>query len=517
MQKPGTPFENKILLHHVFQLHCMIDSFTVAQGWSPDLSGDAEFEPRPEDFYPIEAIDRFLDRHTDGSSVGFIKGVDVLLETLKHTDSMSRFTHSGNILEELPYLRKLFKNWLGVSSHAFTTENSPPSRFERKSNRNGLWEFSPFLCGAGLAEALDIAYRISIIIWSELTEPIQLMQLQELLVHKGYLQKNLDRFKDLDEMFYEKSFHKDAKPTEHFKKNKYFPGPAGPQARTLLRSATKLEEWLSLGENTFLRSKPNLLLYREFDWKFWCITEDEMIPNSLLGSLCVVQTRRMIDPVTGKIRFEDTDLIKNAREQNRVDYTDDACILRRAEFIKREKIRGMHGLEEPLPSIADMDVTASTQDFQHTIDDDPPLSTFVVWQLLKAEVWEDVCSRQPLCGFNYLWLMTIILKTWAKIDDHLQKTQTPFCDFINQTAYVRMESRRTQLICQIRQGSSEVYRKRAEEIARMLQQIPVFKTNCTYWDAYYCSLCGEKNCISGNCKPRVLRPQNDEQDDLRAG
>ncbi|KAG9687711.1 hypothetical protein KCU95_g10868, partial [Aureobasidium melanogenum] len=516
MQKPGTPFEDKILLHHVFQLHCIVDSFTVAQGWSPDLSGDAEFEPRPEDFYPIEAIDRFLDSHTDGSSVGFMRGVSAFLETIKRTPSMSRFAHSDNILEELPYLQKLFKNWLGVSSHAFTAVNSPPSRFEQserigENSLNGLWSFSPFLCGVGLAEALDISSRISLIIWNELTEPCQLMQLHKTLVYKRYLQKDLDRFKDLNDMFYGKAFHKDANPTQHFKKNRYFPGPAGPQARTLSRSATKLEDWLSLEENLFLRSKPDLLLYREFDWKFWCIPEDKMIPTSLLGSLCVVQTKRTTDPVTGKIRFEDTDLIKNAREQNRADYRDDTRILRRAEFTKREMIAGMRGLEEPLASLANLDIAASAQDFEHTIDDNPPLSTFVVWQLLKAEIWEDVCSNQPLCGFNYLWLMAIILKTWTKIDDHLQKTQTPLFDATNQTPYNRMQYRRSQLIDQIRHGSSGNHRRCAEDIAKMLQQIHVFKTNCLYWDGFYCSLCGEKNCVFANCKARVDRSQSDEQ------
>ncbi|KAG9685703.1 hypothetical protein KCU95_g12158, partial [Aureobasidium melanogenum] len=382
MQKPGTPFENKVLLHHVFQLHCIVDSFTVAQGWSPDLS-DAEFEPRPEEFHPREAISRFLDNHTDGLSIGFIRGVDVFLKAIKRTPSIFRFAHPENILEELPYLQKLFKNWLGVSSHAFTAINSPPSRFEqtgkiKESSHNGLWEFSPFLCGVGLAEALDIAYRISLIIWNEISEPLQLMQLYESLVHKKYLQEDINRLKDLHDMFYDKSFADAVKHTEHYRKNKYFPGSGVPQARTLSRSATELEEWLSLEENVFLRSKPNLLLFREYDWRFWCIPEDKMIPNSLLGSLYIVQTKRTVDPATGKIRFEDTDLIKNARKQNRMNYRDDDSILRRAEITNRWRIKGMKGLEEPLPSIADLDIAASTQDFQHTINDDPPLSIFTV-------------------------------------------------------------------------------------------------------------------------------------------
>ncbi|KAG9526748.1 hypothetical protein KCV07_g357, partial [Aureobasidium melanogenum] len=112
---------------------------------------------------------------------------------------------------------------------------------------------------------------------------------------------------------------------------------------------------------------------------------------------------------------------------------------------------------------------------EHATDDSSPLSTLVVWQLLKAEIWENVCSNQPLCGFNYLWLIAIILKTWTKIDDHLQKTQTPLFYVINQTPYNRVQYRRSQLIDQIRRGSSGNHRRCAEEIAKIIASLKLAK------------------------------------------
>lgn len=179
MQKPGTAFQHKILLHHVFQLQCLVDSFTTTLGWFPDREGDGEFEPRPADFRTTQAIDRFLDRHTDDRVFGFVKGVNKFLETVKGMPSRSKISHMDNLLDELQYLRTHFETWLGTSEHIFDTGNKLKSRFEQvkgdlKGSRNGLWEYSPFLCGAGLAEALNIAHRIGLIVWDGLHEISQL-------------------------------------------------------------------------------------------------------------------------------------------------------------------------------------------------------------------------------------------------------------------------------------------------------------------------------------------------------
>ncbi|KAG9529298.1 hypothetical protein KCU93_g3615, partial [Aureobasidium melanogenum] len=505
MQKPGTDFQHKILLHHVFQLHCIADSFTATYGWSPSRTESEQNLPYTPHFDPRTAINRFLDRHTDGDSVGFVKGVNALLNALKPTPSLFRFAHENNILQELEFLRTQFKTWLGVSKHAFDAEDSPASRFEQgnnleESSGNGLWSYSPFLCAVGLAEALDVAYRISIIMWNELVEPFQLGQMHTILVEKGYIAQALDRFVDLDIMFTSKAFHKASALTEHVKRNKYFPGPAGPQARTLSRSATRLEEWLSLEENLLIRCKPNVLLFQEFDWKFWCIPEDKIIPSSKLGALRIARTKSTAHPESGTIRFEDTELIKNARKQTRSDVDDvDEHLRSYAELVVRGMVTAAGHLKESYTTAASLgykDITASAQDLDVSIDDDATLSTFDLWTILHTDVLEDICGRHPLCGFNYLWLGAIMLTAWAKIEDKLKKLQTPLYTSISG---MDQGARRLILMHQIRDGSSENHKRCAETIAEVLQSINVFKANCTYWDGCYCLVCGKKNCDGEDC------------------
>ncbi|KAH0361415.1 hypothetical protein KCU65_g8724, partial [Aureobasidium melanogenum] len=478
MQKTGTAFQNEILLHHVFQLHSIADSFTTSHGWSPSVK---ETEPPyMPDFDPRRAIDRFLDRHTDGDSVGFAKGVKSLLNALKLTPSLSRFAHKNNILQELDFLLTQFETWLGVSKHAFDAEDSPPSRFQQRngaheSSRNGLWQYSPFLCGVGLAEALDIAYRISIIIWNELNEPFQLGQMHTILVKKGHIAQ-LDRIKDLNVMFSARAFHKTTALTNHVKKNMYFPGPTGPQARTLLRSATRLEGSLSLEENLLIRCKPNVLLK--------------------LGALRIARTKRTTDPTTGKIRFEDTELIKNARKQTREELAhDDEFLLQYSEIVERTMVAAVKNLGVPqtAASLGYKDITASAQDSHVSIDNNATLSTFDFWSILHTDVLEDICGQQPLCGFNYLWLAAIMIRTWIKIEDKLEKLHSPLYTAVRG---LNQGARRLALMIQLHDGSSPDHKRCAETIAEVLQSINVFKANCTYWAGCYRFVCGKEDCTN---------------------
>ena len=50
--------------------------------------------------------------------------------------------------------------WLGETKYAYVLNTIAPYRFSN-TNANGLWDYSPFLCGVGLAEALELAYSMN--------------------------------------------------------------------------------------------------------------------------------------------------------------------------------------------------------------------------------------------------------------------------------------------------------------------------------------------------------------------
>lgn len=66
--------------------------------------------------------------------------------------------------------------------HGLTT--IPASRFP-KHHTNGLCEYSPLLCGAGLAEGLVLVQRVMMSLWNQVPEPILVLHLHNMLVKRG--------------------------------------------------------------------------------------------------------------------------------------------------------------------------------------------------------------------------------------------------------------------------------------------------------------------------------------------
>ncbi|KAK0715393.1 hypothetical protein B0H67DRAFT_537774, partial [Lasiosphaeris hirsuta] len=190
MQKQGSKFRSEILPQHVFQLQCMVDAMTASRGLSIlPLRGHVTTRP-PSGFRPRRDLDLFLDRKDENSILGFLKGANILKMLIQEAFNMITplelkgvaLLHSASI----PVLDKLhceFANWLGESKYMHGLPGIPPSRFS-DSDANGLWEYSPFLCGSGLAEALADVTRASLELLEQLPEAVLLVHLYNMLWQK---------------------------------------------------------------------------------------------------------------------------------------------------------------------------------------------------------------------------------------------------------------------------------------------------------------------------------------------
>ncbi len=171
LQKPGVDVRKRILPHHVFHLQSIVDAFTACRGWSVASLMGHVVNPPPQNFRPLRDVDLFLGRgNRPGIQPGFLQEVHDLQSAL---DARAKWHPEPNLYrdrsEVLEALRRDFSDWLGGTNGVLGFANIPPSR------RNGLWEYSPFLCGVGLMESLELAYLAGMSLWEGLCEPTTLI------------------------------------------------------------------------------------------------------------------------------------------------------------------------------------------------------------------------------------------------------------------------------------------------------------------------------------------------------
>lgn len=218
MQKQNVDIRSKTLPSCVFQLQCIVDAFTVSRGWSISALRDHILTPPPADFQPRRDINLFLDREGEREHHGFCCGFAVLVRFMKEDAKLqgdpTRHELALNILEEV---KMDFLECLGESKYKDGLDTIPPSRFSN-SNSNGLWEYSPFLCGVGLSEALETAYCLGMKLWDDIPEASCIIHLHNFLVVKGYISKPIALYASLQNIFSASNFAKTGgwAPTSEF-------------------------------------------------------------------------------------------------------------------------------------------------------------------------------------------------------------------------------------------------------------------------------------------------------------
>lgn len=171
MQKHSTDIRHKILPHLVFQLQCIVDSMTVSRGWSLDGIRGHVLNQAAHEFCPARDVNIFLDRRCERVGSGFIQAVNILKAVFERDSALYADPRRHKAHREfLEGVTEALCNSLGESKCMQESTIMPSSRFSNTCS-NGLWEYSPFLCGVGLMEALEIAYSVSMTMWEGLPEP----------------------------------------------------------------------------------------------------------------------------------------------------------------------------------------------------------------------------------------------------------------------------------------------------------------------------------------------------------
>ncbi|TKX26247.1 hypothetical protein C1H76_1600 [Elsinoe australis] len=306
LQKPGIG-SPKILPRHVFQLQLIVDSFMVSRGWTFHHRLDCSYGcqwPLPSSS-PRRDLDLFLYSNGNGDKekflnsgltekerVGILAALDQLEFTLNlRTKAYGATTGQDYLRQVAKSLREDFANRLGRSVFVRGTNTRFTSRFS-KTNSNGLWDYSPYLCGNGLLEGLEISSRLGLQLLNAFPEPLMLIHLHNKLVQErrcDWIVRPM--FKVLTQIFPSSFWSEDAEPTANFEhallvqmRNNSVsytnnPGQRFPEPHEDVRSK------LSSQSNRVFAAKSLLTSYHEAEWSSDRIPDASIHPQTWLGRL----------------------------------------------------------------------------------------------------------------------------------------------------------------------------------------------------------------------------------------
>lgn len=435
MQKPGTDVKKRISPSLVFQLQCIVDSLMVSRGWSISSFRGHVLESPNSGFRPRRDVDLFLDRENKRFGKGYLQGTDVLKQLLER-DSMlhgdpSRHQGQISVLEGLLWD---FRDWLGESKYMSGLKTLPPSRFSN-SNANGLWEYSPLLCGAGLAEGLEIGYRFGQLLWDQIPEPMLLVHLHNMLVEKKYLDRPIGLFASLGETFRTAFFADGRPPTSSFPQalssrvDKTGTHMAQRQRARRRGQATSIHALLDVAANRFFNTKSNLLLYRESGWNL------DRIPNEDLGG----QT-----------------LLFNLRSD--------------AESFGQHSIDG----GGPHPLRLDHPMPAPPQ-----LPKLKDLSRRELLEAIRLDIRSDVCGLFPYSSLNFPWVTARMMMIFMAIEDELKKLNNPTYNEIYLANSGRNPEKRVFLVVAALSGTDE---ECVRTMARVMEEHRTGWMHHIYWE-----------------------------------
>ncbi|TLS29521.1 hypothetical protein PpBr36_00643 [Pyricularia pennisetigena] len=214
MQKEGKDVSTRIPSSLVFQLQIIVDSFTVSYGWmNLDLKdAQAQYSLQPPRT-GMSNIFNFIfgEARPPGCGCGnkSVSGTQDGAHDLHNIVAQeypSRFaqTKAAKLLYRtiVDMDNFLGKFWPEDNQNA-TMAGIHASRFSNvvEPGLCALWEYSPALCGTGLAEAIDYLHNASILMLNKAIEVVCLMHIYNKVRQTGHLAQPIDIFEILQVTF----------------------------------------------------------------------------------------------------------------------------------------------------------------------------------------------------------------------------------------------------------------------------------------------------------------------------
>lgn len=479
MQRPGTDVSKSIQPHHVFELQCVVDSWCTARGWAPTEEAGKQLERPPKEFHPERDLDQFLGMPNEPGS--FQHGAELA------ADAVGKERHSlahSIFLSLTERMRNDFILCLG-----FVLVDERLAFASQFTHDNGLWSYSPYLCGVGLSEALELAQKLGLSMLESAPEVMMLVHLYNEVVQKGYMARKPNHFCErLMRLLPPTSFFVDGVlPTKNYAEALFQQTqvnlPFAQRRRNPRCIACSVRhqldsDYIALHRYTFRQSskgthltrpKENLNKYYRHDsflvkcynadWNVHKIRDDVLDVESALFRLRVYRSACV--PSGSGVALEDTKLVRLAREAgiNESELLSGHCRV-------QQLVDGM----QPAPR----DASAAAVKVR---------SKALTLSALKFDLQTDICGARPLSGLNYWLVMSLVLRFFQRLEAKLEACkESDSFNFRYESDHEHKENQRLNVVLEALCEHDDALLR---AIARELQNDAELNRGlapCVYWD-----------------------------------
>ncbi|KAK6453229.1 hypothetical protein FP744_10009481 [Trichoderma asperellum] len=409
------------------------------------------------------------------------------------------FEHTKDCIRVLDKLGFEFRDALGKCEIFNSLSALLPSRFAT-TNPNGAWDYSPFFCGAGLAEGLELLYRSAMTLWEAMQEPMLVLHLHNMLVQRGYLKQAISLYGCLEVIFSDSFFSGGQPPTgdyvEAFRSQFSKIRSRKPILQEKISRRVKVthaRDFLNLTQLHLFKQKSALFMYGSADWDPDRVPDSDVVPKSALGIVRLSQTKRVRDPVTSNWRLEQTDFVK----QTRATGMSESFIMALDPLFETFRDERQAQMAQMTPYIPDCSSTQMSwlYNINNTSKkEDNNIKTIKyemtaerMLRILYNDVYHDICGglRPPFSNLSYIWITIQILLYFEELGLKCQNSSStlfPLIDLVdfdlNKPCFMQSDER-LRITLRALGGKDEELLKL---MAKVFERCGGHFIDYTYWD-----------------------------------
>ncbi|KAG5928170.1 hypothetical protein E4U42_001175 [Claviceps africana] len=380
-RKPaGSQIESLISPCLVFQLQCIVDSFTVSRGWTVGLHRHILEAPPAEDGPPCnQGAMGWFTRLTCANECHNHQGLSRSREWLGELHSSAQ-TRRGSFCKDT--LDEVWRHW--GFHHRFIidirNETAPDFRANGTDGRldeHGLFYLSPFLCGFATLQTIELFYRYAMLIWDTNPEIILMLHLHNMLHQTGVLKEAVELMAKLTSAFMADLFGEKAPTSDFYQAFMNRKGASRFTTYSLLKPlliGTPSFKQFYMSER-FFKTRSSFLVFHEAGWD-----------TAAVSSLRI------------------SSLNEQASLRNMISHLKD-----RSSFNSRKRLAK---LATPGHSI----------NLPHFHADSKDIHESQVFTMTGYALGRDlcVCCPAPLSGINFLAVTAKLLSIWIAIEERLK-------------------------------------------------------------------------------------------------